>query len=430
MKFFDLPNLFFAIILTYPFVRLRLCDETGSKEFTNQLFWPKINPLWRIIFASKVLPKDRPPFTPVPICSPASTEQSVYDRRGDAGVNLSHRSGIRTHRDHPSPKTKWGLPIPYGITRLPQPDYLEAFPLSDGSVSSPQVEDTPRSLSLFNDRGTQISNPGDLRSGLYGPRPLRPTGNGPGRIQSEKVGQAFLSPSSLFQWNHQRFLAWRTSPWRYSYGYRHSRTLGNLFHQITFLSQEHKYSSRQGFFRSQDYRIFGIPKSSFCDCRQVDQADKKKTLDPAIPQLFKRLTNLGVHLSANGMGKGIPFYSNQTPYPRRPNGTAKPFLHGQVLLAGPRNQYETHSSQWMEILQWSSLRRVDYQRTEGGLSLRENPNERFLSQQILFPHPFVRLQPHKLVQTTMLTCGVSKYDASDFKIAATSNSRGTDKIKE
>jgi Transposase DDE domain group 1 len=143
----------------------------------------------------------------------------------------------------------------------------------------------------------------------------------------------------------------------------------------------------------------------------VARLTKPITLDPAIPQLCKRLTDFGVYLSTNGMGKGIPFYSDQTPHPRRPSGTASPFLHGQVLLPGPRNQYETYSPQCMEVLQWSSLRRVDYQRTEGGLSVSENPNETFLSQRILFPHPFICLQSHKLVQTTVFTPGVPKYDA-------------------
>lgn len=67
---------------------------------------------------------------------------------------------------------------------------------------------------------------------------IYPISLGLGRIEtshlSQEVGQALLSSPSLFQRAHQRFLAWKTSPWGYPYCYRNHRTLGSML-SICFL---------------------------------------------------------------------------------------------------------------------------------------------------------------------------------------------------
>ncbi len=134
------------------------------------------------------------------------------------GLGLSHCVGIRTDRNIPPLKTQRGLPIPHGTTHFPESHHFEALPSSDGSFSTPQIEEPPRQTSFVNDLKTEPAHPGDLRSGFHRPCPLWQTGDGSDRLQSAEVGPAFLSSSALFHWDHEEFLAWRTSSWRYPYG--------------------------------------------------------------------------------------------------------------------------------------------------------------------------------------------------------------------
>ena len=411
MEFLNLLSSFFVIILTYPFVRLRLCHETKSKKSSNQFFWPETNPFWWVIFAPKILPKSRPPFAPVSIYPPPSTQQPIHGSRGDVGINLSHHSGVRADRDLLPPKTKWRLPIPHRITHLPQSDNPKAFPISNGTFSSSQIEDTTRSLSLFNDRKTQISNQGDLRSRLYGPSPLWQTGDGSDRIQSEEVGQALLSPPSLLQWDHQRFLAWGTPPWRCPYRYWDRRTPEGSLWQIAFFCKGRNYPSRQGFLRSRDHRISRIQESPFCHCCQAYRSGQERNLDLILSGSFIWSGDCGVHVSTHQVEKRMSLCGGKASHPRRPYGTTHPLFNGQVQLSSYCDEYEVHPTEYLEVLQWPSRRRTYYQRTQRGLSLGENPHEILRSQRGILSYPSVLLQSHQLVQATVFTHGVSKYDA-------------------
>ena len=171
MKYLFLTDLFFAIILTYFLIRLTLFHETQSKKFTNFVFGQGLNPFWGIISATKVLPKNQPPLSFIPISSFPPTKQSLYHCRRVVGLGLSHCFGVGPDRNVSPFKTQRGLPIPHGATHLPQSHYFETLPSPDGSFSTPQIEEPSRQTSFVNDPKTEPSHQGDLRSGFYRPYP-------------------------------------------------------------------------------------------------------------------------------------------------------------------------------------------------------------------------------------------------------------------
>src|SRR4030042_5230486 len=115
MKYLFFTTFFYGIILTYFLIRLTLCHETQSKKFKNFLYRQRLNPFWRIISATKVLPKDQPPLPSISISPFPPTQQSLYHCRGVVSLDLSHCLGIRTDRNVPSLKTQRRLPIPHGV---------------------------------------------------------------------------------------------------------------------------------------------------------------------------------------------------------------------------------------------------------------------------------------------------------------------------
>jgi hypothetical protein len=149
MKYWFLFTFFFGIILTYFLIRLTSCHETKSKKFTNFVLRQRLNPFWRIISATKVLPKDQPPFPSISISPFPSTQQSLYHCRGVVSLDLSHCLGIRTDRNLPPLKTGRRFPIPHGTTHLSQSHHFKALPSSDGSFSAPQIEEPPRQTSFL-----------------------------------------------------------------------------------------------------------------------------------------------------------------------------------------------------------------------------------------------------------------------------------------
>ena len=368
-------------------------------------------PLWRNIFAASFLQTDTITPSFIPKAKIYSTQQSLQCRRGNVSVDLPHYLRARTDRSHPSLKTQWRLPIPHGITHLSQSHHFKALPSPNGSFSPSQVEETARQTSFVDDPKTQTSDQGDLRSGFDRPYPLWKTGNGPDRLQSKKVGPPFLSSPALFQWDPQGFLAGRTSPWRYPYRYWNRGTPEGILCQIASLCKDRNYPSRQGFLRSRDHRIPGIQKSPVCHCRQAYRSGQEKNFKLILSGPFIWSGDRRVYVSTHEMEKGISFCSDKASHPRRPYGTTHPLFNGQVQLSGYCDEYETDPSQYLEVLQWPSRCRTDYQRTQRGLSFRKNPDKIFCSQRGLFPYPLILLQSHQLVQATLLANGVSEYDA-------------------
>ena len=411
MKYLVYFTLLFGIILTYLLGRLRLYHETQSEKRKNNLFWQKADSFWWIIFDPEVFSKDQSPFTSFPIYAFPPAQQSLRGCRGDAGVDLSHFSGIRTNRNVTPLKTKWSLSISHWVTCLSQSYHLETFPSPNGPLGSSQIEETPRPVTLIHDTKTKASDQSDLRSGFHRSHPLWQTGDGSDRLQSPEVGSPLLSSPSLFQWNHQRFLAWRTPPWRHSYGYWDRRTPEGGLCQITSPCKDRNYPSRQRFLRSRNYRISRIPESLFCHCCQAYWSDQKNPLDFVLSGPFFWPGDRGVYVSTHKVERGISLCGGKASHPRRSFGATYPLFNGQVQLSGCCDEYETDPSQYVEVLQWPSCCGTDYQRTQGELSVRKNPNETLRSQRGLFSHAFIFLQPHQLVQTTLLANGVSKYDA-------------------
>ena len=411
MKYLVYFMFFFGIILTYLLGRLALYHETRSEKRKNKLFWQKVDSFWWIISAPKVFSKDQSPITSISISTFPPTQQSLRSCRGDADVDLPYLSGVRADRNIAPLKTKWSLSISHRVTYLSESNYFKTFPSSDGSLSSSKIEEAPRPVPFVHDTKTKTSDQGDLRSGFHCTYPLWQTRDGSDRLQSQEVGSPFLSPPSLFQWDHKRFLAWRTPSWRYPYGYWDRGTSQSGLCQITFLCKDRNYPSRQGFLRSRDYRISGVPESLFCHCCQAYWSDQKNPIDLVISSPFFWSGEHRVHVSTHKVEKRISLCGGQASHPRRSFGTTHPLFNGQVQLSGCCNEHETDPSQYVEILQWQSCCRTDYQRTQRELSIRKNPNETFLSQRGLFPHALIFLQSHQLVQTTLSPNGVPKYDA-------------------
>ena len=420
---------FESIILMYVLRTLRLCHETRSEEPSNFLFWQKIDPLWWFIFTAKVLPENQLAFPPVSIFTFLSTQQSILHCRRDAGFNLSDLVRSREDRDVLSLETQRCFPISYGATYLSQSYHLETFPTSDGSVDSSKVEDIARTIAPMDDPKTQASNEGDLRFGFDRPYPLWKTRNGSHRLQSEKVGPPFLSSSSLLQRNHQRLLARRTSAWRCPYGYWNRNPFESSLCQITFLRKDRNHPSRQGFLRSRNHRISGIQESSFCNCGQGYRSGQERNHNLILSGPYFWAGECGIYVSTHEMEQAISVCGGQASDSRRPYGTTHPFLDGPIQLPSRCDQYETHPSQHLEILQRPGRRRTDYQRAQRRLSLRENPDEIFRSQRGLLPYPSVLLQSHQLVQTVMFTQGLPEYDAQKLTNSSSLDTRRTRKVQ-
>ena len=162
-----------------------------------------------------------------------SAQQSLYHCRGVISFNLSHCPGVRRDRNNPPIKTQRCFPVSYGVTHLSQSHYLETFPPSDGSLRTSQIKEAPRSVSFIHDPKTLSSNKRDLRSGLDRFYPLWKIRDGSDWLQPQEVGPSFLSSASLFQWDHQGFLARGTSSRRYPYRNWSHRTSEDLLCQIT-----------------------------------------------------------------------------------------------------------------------------------------------------------------------------------------------------
>jgi hypothetical protein len=203
--------------LTYQKVRLRNNGKTHSSARYYFVYGEFSYPFWWHLFTAILLQAIKVTKTIASLSSIQSTQQSIHHRRGDIGVSLPHLIRPGKDRNVPSFKTQWCLSIPHGVTHLSQSHDPETFPPSDGSFSNPQIEELPGQTSIVNDPKTQTSHQSYFRPGLYRPYPLRQAGDGSDRLQSKKVGSPFLSSFALFQWDHQRFLAWRTSPWGYPY---------------------------------------------------------------------------------------------------------------------------------------------------------------------------------------------------------------------
>jgi len=398
-----------AIHKTYFLIRF---SDDAIRPSKNHSFlrWKESYPFWRSISPAPFLQTDT---IATPFVSKANlypTQQSLQCSRGNVSIDLPHYIRDRTDRNVPSLKTKWCLSIPHRITHLSQSNDPATFSSSDGAIGSSQVEKTARPITLTNDPKTKTPHQSDLRSGLHRSYSLWQTGNGPNRLQSQEVGPSFLSSASLFQWNHQGFLAWRTSSWRYPYRHWNRGTSKGLLCQITSLCKESNYSSRQGFLRSRDHRISRIQQSPFRHCGQADGSSQKRNLRSFLSDPFLWSGDRGIYVSTHEMEKEISFCGGQASDPRRPYGTTHPFLDGQIQLSGSCDQHETDPSQHLEILQWPSCCRIDYQRAKRGLPLRKNPDEAFCSQRGLLSYSSFILQSHQLVQAVMSTKGVSEHD--------------------
>ena len=233
-------------------------------------------PLWWHLFAAVLPQTTKVTKTITSLSSLQSAQQALQRRRRNVGIDLPYYLRTRTNRDHPSLKRKRCFPISHGITHVSQSHYLETFPSSNGTLGISQTEKTSRPIVPLNDSKTQPSHQGDLRSGFNRSYPLWKTGDGSDGLQSQKVGQTFLSSSPLFQWDHQRFLARRTSSWRYPYRYWHHGTPEGILCQIASLCKGRNNPSRQGFLRSRNQSNIWNPTEPFLSLLPNSQDQSKE----------------------------------------------------------------------------------------------------------------------------------------------------------
>lgn len=149
--------------------------------------------------------------------------QSVHRCRKDVSISVIDIIS-RKNRGIPTFKIKRCLSKLYYVIHLPQSQNYELFPFSDGSIRSVQIKGNSSSISPLNNSKTKIYYQDNPRFGLHCHHPIWEIGNDLDRVQFQKVGSSFLPSNSLserldseYQQYHQRFLAQRTSPWRYTY---------------------------------------------------------------------------------------------------------------------------------------------------------------------------------------------------------------------
>src|SRR3989338_3882716 len=400
-----------GLTLTYFLIRLSSDGKTQPQKPQNIFYQQKRYAFCRTAFTTKILSENPTSFLAVSLCFLSATEQPLQYHRRDVGVSLSNLSGDWTDRSKLSFKTERCVPLSYRPSRLSQSDNIATFPVTDGPVSTIEAQKATRQTALGYDSETSSAYADYLRLGLNRPYSLWQTGDGSHRIQSRKTRQTIVSSTPLFQRRHQGLLAWATPSRRCSYRYRNNRTPYRFFCQIASLGKERNYQGRQGFLRPQDHRVSGIQETLFCHCGEAYITHQKKTIRPALPKIFIRHRGRRIHVSAKQLEKRVSIYRDTTSNTGRPYRRTYSFLNRQIQLSDHRNKHATHSSQHMEVLQWPSLGRTYYQRTQRGLPLSKDPDKTFCSKRGVFSYPFIFLQSHKLVQTAVSAKGVSSYDA-------------------
>ncbi|MGQ9775830.1 MAG: hypothetical protein ACUVQ9_01320 [Thermodesulfobacteriota bacterium] len=128
------------------------------------------------------------------------------------------------------------------LSTYPNPTTLRRFLLHMASLALPKLRKLHDRLLLAMilkpNPPTKVIFDLDSTVLLYGKQEMARIGYNP-----KKLGPSFLSPPSLFQWDHQGFLAERTSPWRCPYGYRDRGITENSLCQIASLCKARNYTS-------------------------------------------------------------------------------------------------------------------------------------------------------------------------------------------
>ena len=417
-------------LLTYLLVRLRINRETQSKRLKNRIFWKEADPFWRLVYLAEIFSEDQSPLPSEPSSILLPKEQSLLCSRRSSVASLSHYPRTGQDRNVPFAQTQWRLPISDGTASLSEPDNAATVSFAHGAVGTGPIEKTARPNIVDDDRQAQCSSENHLRSRLDGSTVVRKTGIGGHRVQSGQERPAVVSSLAVFQRYHQGLLAGGAATRRCAHCHRRNRTSPGGFRQDPFLRQTQNYQGRQGVLRPQNCRISGIQEGAFCHRCPNDQAGQKETSGPDLQHLHLRHRNLGVYLPADQMEKGVSFYRGPSADSRGAVGTADAFFFGEIQLSGDGHESQDQSAQRLEVLQRPSRNRVDHQRTEGGLSAGEDPDEAFCGQRGIFSSAALRLQSCQLVQKALSAEGVSEVDAEKLTGSDSSGARRTDKARK
>ncbi len=400
-----------SIILTYLLVRLKLCHETQSKRFKNSLYRQEPNPLWWIVFLTKILSKAQSSFSFKSISPFSSKEQSLQHSGRDISPSLSHNIRTWTDRKFPSSQAQWGIPVSYRTPGVSQSHDIETLSSADGSAGSWQIKEAPRQIVFDDDPKTVAADKGYFRFGFYGSGSLWQTGIRKGWIQPYKERQVVLSSPALLRRHYQGFPAWRITARGRPYIHWDIGTAGGFFLKAPIIRKSSNYKGGQGFLRPQDRRISGIQKGSLCYSCQGYKTCKSKTHISLIQEICLWNRDFRVCISAQRMDKEISFCGHKASHPGGAFRATEPFFSGQIQLSGYCDKSKTQAFKCLEILQWQSCRRAYHQRTQRRLSTGEDSNKTFSSQRDLFSSSSICLQSNELVQASLLADGVSKHDA-------------------
>jgi hypothetical protein len=397
--------------LTYLKVRLRNHAKTHPKTCHNFIFWRYAYPFWWCLLATSLFQEVKITQAITTRSTFSSTKQSIHYCRRNAIIDLSNITVIRTDRNVPPITAQWRISISNRITCISKPNNSAALSFTNGAVCITKTQNTSRSITSQYDREARTSNKNHFRPGLYCSRFLRKTGDGLYRLQPKKEREAILPSTTMFQWHYQGLLAWRIPSWKGVYLNRNYRSFEVGLYQNSTFCKTCFYTRRQRVFRSQDHRMYGVKEGPLCYSCTTHESHKKKTLRFILSSISIRYRDLRVHVSTLQLEKKIPLYHHTSPHNRRTDRTTYSFLNGQVQLSTHRDQYKTQAIIPLEILQWPSICRIDYKRTQSRLSLGENSYKTLRSQRSLFPYSPVFVQPHQLVQTFVSAERISEYDA-------------------
>src|SRR3989338_3933383 len=319
------------------------------------------------------------------------------------GLAVCYHHGIETHQQDRNPAIQRLLPGDSGIEPFPGPNDFEDIPEAAESPGDSSIGQTPRqppgaSLGI----APQTPQSG-LRFGLRGNYYIRKTARGPGRLQSQEAGKAFLSSFVLFRSSSSGILA------------RNSATGQRcLFHQSSSLPEglpgkspaRHRQkpdSFQDGFgvLQPEDNpvpRRYGV---RICHRSQGISHYQSQSAEMPVPKTEQWLGDWGIQRKyPSKMGKPTQVYRNPAPYPGRSPGiqTTDFVQRYQICLSYFRDQSQDVGLESVSVLQSQSHYRKEQSRIHLRLSAGQNSQQLLESQCGVLPIASVFRKYSSLVQ--------------------------------
>lgn len=365
-----------SIVYEPTYLKVRFIRNAFRPPKFNDFFLRKhSHPFWWHLSALSVLQKTATQDFAVQRNPIHSTQQPIHNFGRNSVTHLPDLLGVREDRNNSALETQRRLSISHGIARIPRSNNIATLSSENGTLGLTKIAKAPRQIAFVDESEAKTSYANHFRPGLHRSRSLRQIGAGSYRIQSSETRQTLIPSAPLLRCSQQGFLARGTSSRRHSYRDRDHRFSERRICQITSFGETCNYKSGQGLFRPQDNRVFGIQRRSFCHRCEAYPSHKEKIVRFDVRKVFIRHRNSRALVPTDQMGKEISFRGHTTTYSGRSIRTAHAVHPGQIQLPDNCDKHETHAAQYVEVLQWPRSGRTDYQRTQGKLSLGQDPNE-------------------------------------------------------